>query len=66
MMFCRSFTQNYNVVTRNFTKYGSNKIDRSSLLEWEKQLPKLVYDGDDDDGNKDVRALGKALKISCF
>ena len=54
-MVFRSFTQNYNIVTRNYATYRSNRVDRASLIEWEKQLPKLVYDGDDEEGSKEVR-----------
>ena len=30
--------------------YGTNRVDRNALADWEKQLPRLVYDGDEDDG----------------
>ena len=59
----RSFTQNHCIVKRNYEMYGANRADRSNLSDLEKQLPRPVYDGDEDNDSSKEASLFFCLLI---
>ncbi|XP_076814693.1 dedicator of cytokinesis protein 7-like isoform X2 [Clavelina lepadiformis] len=49
----RSFTQDYAVVKRNYSMYGAGKTGVEKPADWEKELPKQVYEGDEQESTPD-------------